>query len=239
MLRRKLIPALPHFPRAPAAHLSRDLHDRLRRRQFRPRHGKLRRGSIVRGGQTSNPSASDLLAAFDKANADTVFILPNNGNILLTARQAAELYNKSDVRVIPTKTVGDCISVLSMLDLTGDPDSIEAAMNEAMEGTVTAEISRSIRAAELNGLSIRSGEYIGIIGRDVVSADTDCLDTAAAALKLMEPADHSALMIIAGKGAPRGVSAELAALAKKKYRRLEVCEIEGGQDIYDLILVVN
>ena len=143
------------------------------------------------------------------------------------------------MRVIPTKTIGDCISVLSMLDLTGDPDSIEAAMNKAMEGTVTAEISKSIRAAELNGLSIRSGEYIGIIGRDVVSADTDCLDTAAAALKLMEPADHSALMIISGKNAPRGVSAELAALAKKKYRRLEICEIDGGQDIYDLILVVN
>ena len=194
---------------------------------------------VIDGGQTSNPSASDLLAAFDKANADTVFILPNNGNILLTARQAAELYNKADVRVIPTKTIGDCISVLSMLDLTGDPDSIEAAMNKAMEGTVTAEISKSIRAAELNGLSIRSGEYIGIIGRDVVSADTDCLDTAAAALKLMEPADHSALMIISGKNAPRGVSAELAALAKKKYRRLEICEIDGGQDIYDLILVVN
>ena len=194
---------------------------------------------VIDGGQTSNPSASDLLAAFDKANADTVFILPNNGNILLTARQAAELYNKADVRVIPTKTIGDCISVLSMLDLSGDPDSIEAAMNEAMEGTVTAEISKSIRAAELNGLSIRSGEYIGIIGRDVVSADTDCLDTAAAALKLMEPADHSALMIISGKNAPRGVSAELAALAKKKYRRLEICEIDGGQDIYDLILVVN
>ena len=194
---------------------------------------------VIDGGQTSNPSASDMLAAFDKANADTVFILPNNGNILLTAKQAGELYNKSDVRVIPTKTIGDCISVLSMLDLTGDPDSIEAAMNEAMEGTVTAEISKSIRAAELNGLSIRSGEYIGIIGKDVVSADTDCLDTAIAALKLMEPADHSALMIIFGKNAGKDIPAELAAYAKKKYRRLEVCEIKGGQDIYDLILVVN
>lgn len=194
---------------------------------------------IIDGGQTSNPSASDILSAFDKANADTIFILPNNGNILLTAKQAGELYNKSDVRVIPTKTIGDCISVLSMLDLTGDPDSIEAEMNASMEGTVTAEISKSIRAAELNGLTINSGEYIGIIGKDVVSADTDCLDTAVAALKLMEPADHSALMIISGKNAAKGLSAELAGIAKKKYRRLEVCEINGGQDIYDLILVVN
>ena len=194
---------------------------------------------IIDGGQTSNPSASDLLAAFDKANADTVFVLPNNGNILLTAKQAAELYKKSDVRVIPTKTVGDCISVLSMLELNGSPDDIEAAMVESMEGTVTAEISRSIRAAELNGLSIRTGEYNGIIGKEVVSADTDCLDTAAAALKIMEPADRSALMIIRGKNAPKGVSEDLAAMARKKYRRLEVCEIEGGQDIYDLILVVN
>ena len=194
---------------------------------------------VIDGGQTANPSASDMLAAFDKANADTIFIMPNNGNILLTAKQAGELYNKSDVRVIPTKTIGDCISVLSMLDLNGDPDSIEAAMNEAMIGTVTAEISRSIREAELNGLSIRTGEYIGIIGKDVVSADTDCLDTAIAALKLMEPADKSALMIISGRNVQKGIPAELAAYAKKKYRRLEVCEIKGGQDIYDLILVVN
>ncbi len=194
---------------------------------------------VIDGGQTSNPSASDMLSAFDKANAETVFVLPNNGNIILTAKQAGELYNKSDIRVIPTKTIGDCISVLSMLDLTPDADTVEQQMNEAMEGTVTAEISRSIRPAELGGLSIREGEYIGIIGKDVVSADTDCFDTAVAALKLMEPADHAALMIIEGKNAAKGLSAELAAYAKKKYRRLEVCEISGGQDIYDFILVVN
>ncbi len=194
---------------------------------------------VIDGGQTQNPSASDILAAFDKANAETVFILPNNGNILLTAKQAGELYNKSDIRVIPTKTIGDCISVLSMMDLSFDADTIEQEMNDAMEGTVTAEVSKSIRAAELNGISISSGEYIGIIGKDVVSADTDCYGTAVEALKLMKPAQHSALMIISGKNAAKGLSAELAEFAKKEYRRLEICEIEGGQDIYDLILVVN
>ena len=67
---------------------------------------------IIDGGQTMNPSASDLIAAFDKANADTIFVLPNNGNIILAANQAAELYKKSDVRVIPSKNIGDCYSVL-------------------------------------------------------------------------------------------------------------------------------
>ncbi|MBR4554778.1 MAG: DAK2 domain-containing protein [Ruminococcus sp.] len=195
---------------------------------------------IIDGGQTSNPSASDILAAFDKANADTVFILPNNGNILLTARQAGELYTKSEIRVIPTKTIGDCISVLSMLDLTlGSTDEIEQNMTDAMEGVVTAEISRSIRAAELGNITIEKGEYIGIIGKDVVSADTDILDTAVSSLKLMEPASHSALMIIEGKDAAKGISSELAAYAKKKYPRLEIYDIKGGQDIYELILVVS
>ena len=195
---------------------------------------------VIDGGQTANPSATDILAAFDKANADVIFVLPNNGNILLTAKQAGELYNKSEVRVIPTKNIGDCISVLSMLEFEpDDPDAIEQNLIASMEGVITAEISRSIRPAELGGITIGQGEYIGIIGKDIVTADTDCFDTAVNSLKLMDLPSHSALMIIEGKTAPKGVSADLTAYIKKNFRRLEVNEIYGGQDIYDLILVVT
>lgn len=129
-----------------------------------------------------------------------MFILPNNGNIILSAKQAAELYKKSDVRVIPTKNIGDCYSVLSMLDLEREnADDIERDMNEAMKGTVTAEISRSIRDTEMDGLSVKKGEYIGIIGKHIVSSDTDCYDTATAAIALTEPEKHSALIILEGK----------------------------------------
>ena len=195
---------------------------------------------IIDGGQTMNPSASELIAAFDKANAETIFVLPNNGNIILAAKQAAELYNKSNVRVIPSKNIGDCYSVLSMLDLdSDDADCIEKNMNEAMEGTLTAEISKSIRSTQMDGINVTEGEYIGILGKKIVSSDTDCYDTALAALKLMEPNEHSSLIILRGKSGDETVSTDIAAFAKANYPRLEVYESFGGQSVYDFILVVN
>ena len=195
---------------------------------------------IIDGGQTMNPSASDLIAAFDKANADTIFVLPNNGNIILAANQAAELYKKSDVRVIPSKNIGDCYSVLSMLDLdSDDADSIEQNMNESMAGTLTAEISKSIRSTQMDGIEVNEGEYIGILGKKIVSSDTDCYDTTLAALKLMNPGDYSSLIILRGKTGDEAVSKDIAAYAKENYPRLEVYESFGGQNVYDFILVVN
>ena len=195
---------------------------------------------IIDGGQTMNPSASDLIAAFDKANADTLFVLPNNGNIILAANQAAELYKKSDVRVIPSKNIGDCYSVLSMLDLdSDDADSIEQNMNESMAGTLTAEISKSIRSTQMDGIEVNEGEYIGILGKKIVSSDTDCYDTTLAALKLMNPGDCSSLIILRGKTGDEAVSKDIAAYAKENYPRLEVYESFGGQNVYDFILVVN
>ena len=195
---------------------------------------------IIDGGQTMNPSASELIAAFDKANAQTIFVLPNNGNIILAAKQAAELYKKSDVRVIPTKNIGDCYSVLSMMDLeAGDADAIEQNMNESMVGTLTAEISKSIRSTQMNGIDVREGEYIGILGKKIVSSDTDCYDTALAALKLMEPNEHSSLIILRGKTGDEAVATDIASFVRQNYPRLEVYESFGGQNVYDFILVVN
>lgn len=195
---------------------------------------------IIDGGQTMNPSASELIAAFDKANAQTIFVLPNNGNIILAAKQAAELYKKSEVRVIPTKNIGDCYSVLSMMDLeAGDADAIEQNMNESMVGTLTAEISKSIRSTQMDGIDVREGEYIGILGKKIVSSDTDCYDTALAALKLMEPNEHSSLIILRGKTGDEAVATDIASFVRQNYPRLEVYESFGGQNVYDFILVVN
>ena len=195
---------------------------------------------VINGGQSMNPSAGELISAFDEANADTVFILPNNGNIILSAKQAAELYKKSDVRVIPTKNIGDCYSVLSMLDLDREnADDIERDMNEAMSGTVTAEISRSIRDTEMDGLSVKKGEYIGIIGKHIVSSDTDCYDTATAAIALTEPEKHSSLIILEGKCADSKITADIRSYISEKYPKLETYINYGGQDIYDYIMVVS
>ncbi len=195
---------------------------------------------IINGGQSMNPSAGELISAFDEANADTVFVLPNNGNIILSAKQAAGLYKRSDVRVIPTHNIGDCYAVLSMLDLEAEnPDDIERDMNEAMKGTVTAEISRSTRDTEIDGISVRKGEYIGIIGKRIVSSDTDCFDTAVAAAALTDPDKHSSLILLEGRNADKNTTADICAYLREKYHGLEIYASRGGQEIYDYIMVVS
>ena len=91
----------------------------------------------------------------------------------------------------------------------------------------------------MDGIEVNEGEYIGILGKKIVSSDTDCYDTTLAALKLMNPGDCSSLIILRGKTGDEAVSKDIAAYAKENYPRLEVYESFGGQNVYDFILVVN
>lgn len=101
---------------------------------------------VIDGGQSMNPSARDFIDAFREVSAQTVFVLPNNGNIILAAKQAAELYTDADVRVIECTTIGEGYAAISMFsDESGDADTIESELRDALGGVVTAGISRSIR----------------------------------------------------------------------------------------------
>lgn len=195
---------------------------------------------VIRGGQTMNPSAEDFLAAFERVNADTVFVLPNNGNVLLAARQAAQIFSGGDVRVIPTRSIGDGYAVLSMLDLdSGDADTIEAEMNDAMSGVLTAEVSRSIRDAEMNGVTVKKGDYIGIMGKAILASGDDREAVACRTLDTMELSQHSLILIICGKGVSERDAELLSAYIKKQSPLADVCVTDGGQDIYDYILVAE
>ena len=129
---------------------------------------------VVNGGQGNNPSAEDFIKAFDAVNADTVFVLPNNGNIIMAARQAGEMYSLSDVRVIESKSIGDGYAALQMLDLSSDdPDSIVAQMTDAMSDVVCGMVTHAVRDANLNGVEIRENDYIGFEGKTMYSASAD------------------------------------------------------------------
>ncbi len=195
---------------------------------------------VIVGGQTMNPSAEDFLDAFDRTNADTVFVLPNNGNVLLAARQAAQIYRGSNIRVIPTRTVGDGFAVLSMLDLDSqDADEIEAAMNDAMQDVITVEVSKSIRDAELNGVKVQKGDYIGILGKTILAADANRETVAKACIEALELSTHALALIIKGKDASQEEADRVAASIKQQYPMAEICQTDGGQDIYDYILVAE
>lgn len=195
---------------------------------------------VIVGGQTMNPSAENFIQSFDRINADDIFVLPNNGNIIMAAEQAAKLYEKSNIHVIPTHTIGDAYAVLSMYDLdSSDPAEIEECMIASMEGVETAEISKSIRDASMNGVDIKEGEYIGILKKEVVSSKPALLDAAKETIDRLSLTEHALLLVIRGKDATEEESAEIAAYAKKANPFLEIAESDGKQDVYPFLLVAN
>lgn len=195
---------------------------------------------IVEGGQTMNPSAVDFIDAFRRVNADTIFVLPNNGNVILAAEQAARLYDTADVRVIPTRSIGDGYAVLSMLDLdSGDADEIEQNMIRSMEGVVTGSVTRCIRNTEMDGFHLREGQYLGIVGKDIVSADNDRRDTACMLTTRMDFTDHQICIIIRGKDSTEDEAKELASLLRKEHKDCEVYVLNGGQEIYSYYIILE
>ena len=195
---------------------------------------------IVDGGQSMNPSAEDFISAFDEVNADTIFVFPNNSNIILTARQAAQLYEKSDVRVIESKTVGAGYASLAMLDTNlADADAIESDLTMAMEEVTTAEISHCVRDANIDGVELHIGEYIGFVGKELISANDDRLTATLEAIDKLGLNTRDVCIVFCGKDATDEEANLIEKHIKENYRGKEVYIINGGQDIYDYIIIVE
>ncbi len=194
---------------------------------------------IVDGGQSMNPSAEDFLRAFDECNADTIFVFPNNGNVILAAKQAASMYKDSDVRVIESKTIGDGYAALSMMDTSsGDADAIEEELNFCMEGVITASVSKTVRDADM-GIEVHAGDYIGFVGKDILSSDPDRLATAKSLIDKMDTSSHDVYILIHGKDSTPEETAELEEYLSAKVKGAEIYNINGEQDIYSYILIAE
>ena len=188
---------------------------------------------VIEGGQTMNPPVERFIEAFDAVSADTVFVFPNNGNILLTARQAAEIYDKADIRVIPAKTLGEGYYALANLDTeAGDADAIAAALAEAAGEVATGLVSRAIRDSG----PFHEGEYLGIRGKDILTAGPTPEAAVLALAEAMDAGSSDVILVFAGADAadPDRLQADLAA----RYPRAEVILQSGGQPVYEYILVL-
>ena len=195
---------------------------------------------IVDGGQSMNPSAEDFIAAFDEANADVIFVFPNNGNIILTAQQAAHLYEKSDVRVIESTTIGAGYASLAMFDTSsGDTDAIVEDLRMAMEGVVTAEISHCVRDASIDGREIHRGDYIGFVGKEMLSVNKSRLVTVCESIDALNFSKYDFCILICGKDATDEEARRIEAYIKARYKNKELYIINGGQDVYDYIMIVE
>ena len=195
---------------------------------------------IVDGGQSMNPSAEDFIAAFDEVNVDVIFVFPNNGNIVLTAQQAARLYENSDVRVIESTTIGAGYAALSMLDTSPDDvDAIVEDLNMAMDGVITAEISHCIRDAKMDNTEVHTGDYIGFVGKELLSVNTNRFDVVCETLKRLNFQRYDICILIRGKDSEQTEANQIESYIANSYPGKEVYVIDGMQEVYDYIMILE
>ncbi len=195
---------------------------------------------VINGGQGNNPSSEDFIEAFDKVYAETIFVLPNNGNIMMAAQLAGSMYEHSKVYVIPSKSVGDGYAALSMLSYdSGDEEAIVNMMNEAMDGVVTGQVTRSIRDANIDGVEIHNGDFIGFSGKSMLADEKTKVDAAAKMLERLSAKNYEVMIVIYGATASEEDRNSFRAFVKQAYPRTELFEIDGGQDVYDFEIILE
>ena len=195
---------------------------------------------VVEGGQTQNPSTNDFLDAFAKVNAEHIFVFPNNGNIFMAAQQAADIYTAAKIHVIPSKNIGSGYVALSCANFElDDADAIANEMTEALGRVTAGYVSPSIRDAEINGVTIKNGDTIGIIGKEIVLSDPDQHAAAMGLTAKILEGDKFMLTVFCGKDATPDEQAALQADIQKTYPAIETYFIDGGQDIYPFIFVAE
>lgn len=194
---------------------------------------------VVVGGQTNNPSAEDFIEAFDEVNADYVFVLPNNSNIILAAKQAKNMYKDSDIRVIETKNIGQGYSALSMLDYSSDDVYvIEELLNNSFEDVVTGMVSKSIRDVTMNDVCVHKDWYMGFTDKTMLVSCSDKIDTVKGLVDKLEINNKSFLIVIYGSSVSVDEKRMLSRFVCENYN-VEFYEIDGKQDIYDFLLIIE
>lgn len=195
---------------------------------------------IIAGGQTANPSIEEFVEAFKRCEAENILVLPNNKNIILAAQQAAELYTDATVRVVNTKSLMQGYSALSVI--TPGVTDIEALIfsaENAARDVVDGEITRAVRDATVDGVSVKAGEYIAISGGTIAAA----AETAEqAVLTLLENTDTDLSEIITlfvGKDVSDERRVALTEELEELYDECEIVVHIGGQDVYDYLVAVE
>ncbi len=195
---------------------------------------------VVEGGQSMNPSAEDFLCAFDEVGADTIFVFPNNGNVVLTAKQAASLYEKSDIRVIETHTIGEGYAALSMMDTSsGDVNIIEEELVAATEGVVTGMVSMASRNTDMDGVHVVAGDYIGFAHGEVYADAVSRYDATLELAEKLSAGDYDIILLLCGAEADAEEATKLYETLSERYKRSDIIMIDGGQPVYDYIMILE
>lgn len=191
---------------------------------------------VLSGGQTMNPSTEDILDAVDRVNADTVFILPNNKNIILAANQAQSMCEDKKIVVIPTKTVPQGITaVINYVPELSIPDNESTMLNEIAR-VKTGQVTYAVRDTSIDGREIHQGDYMGIGDQGILSVSTDIRETVFEMMDQMIDADTELISIYYGKDVEPETAEAVCAEAESRYPGCDVELQSGGQPVYYYII---
>lgn len=193
---------------------------------------------IVEGGQTMNPSIEDILSAIEKENAEHIFVLPNNSNIVLAAEQAVELTDKN-VTVIPSKTIPQGISALFSFDIDLSKEENEANMTDALEDVKTGLVTYATRDTVINDIEIKEGSFIGMNDGTIKVTESNKLATIESLFEHIVDEEDEIVTIFYGEDV---TEEEVSALQQYVEEHLEDVEFEfhfGNQPIYSFIVMVE
>ena len=189
---------------------------------------------VIEGGQTMNPSVERFLEAFDAVSAQTILVFPNNSNIVLTANQAAAMYSASKVVVIPTKTIPEGYYALANLDTELPVDELKAALEEAAASVTSGMVSRAIRDTEI----ARTGDYVGFSGKALLCGSPSRPDAVKDLAVKLDAASADIFVLFKGEDASSDEAGSLKSELERLFPRTEVILLDGGQPVYDYILLI-
>ena len=194
---------------------------------------------VLEGGQTMNPSTEDILNAVAKVNADNVFILPNNKNIILAAEQAAALSEDKKLYVIPTKSVPQGITAMFCHETDTTPEALADAMNEAITTVTTASVTFAVRETTIGEKEIHEGDILGMLEGDIAVVGEDMAQTTKDLLAKAITEDSEMIGVYYGADVSEQDAADMVAYIEENYPDCEVELQSGGQPLYYYIISVE
>ncbi|MDF2510987.1 MAG: hypothetical protein K0S04_853 [Herbinix sp.] len=194
---------------------------------------------IIKGGQTMNPSTEDMLTAISEVNADNIFILPNNGNIILAAEQAKQLTEDKNIHVIPSKTVPQGITAVINFVYDKAPEENVVRMTEEMMKVKSGQVTYAVRDTSLDGKEIKQGNIMGIGDKTILAVGEEVAATSLELIQCLANDDSELISLYYGEEVKEEEANALAEVIMEKYPNLDVEIHYGGQPIYYYVLSVE
>ena len=193
---------------------------------------------IISGGQTMNPSTQDIIDSIKKSGAKKAIVMPNNGNIIMAAKQAAEV-SDIPVGIVPTKTISQGLTAMLSFDPDDSLEDNVANMTDALDTVVSGEVTKANRDTKINEVEIHQDDYLGIIDGEIKVAETDIITAASSMIEKMLDEDSEIVTVMFGRDSNKKEAQKLIDAVKEKHDDLEFELHDGGQPVYNFLISVE